>query len=325
MEANQTLAVLLGVRREELIHQPLSHFVERTDQDRYYLHSQRAFEDHQRQISNIRMVKGSGEKIVIRLESLIAHEDENKLWVMLSDITELQRIEKEAQEASALRELRKRVNDQREQERYQIAHDLHDGPMQGLIALTYAIHEIQLDYPDPALAPRLESLQTDLKEQIAALRTYAMEIRPPLLSKFGLEQTIRAHAEIFQQKHPHICIRLEMHQTGALLAETTSLALFRIYQEALSNILKHVKRPNAQVRVSLDKDENWVRLEIQDNGPGFTMPEQWMDLVREGHLGLVGMRERAEALDGQMEIQSNPGEGTRVVVIIPLEPVRKGD
>jgi PAS domain S-box-containing protein len=325
LEANQTLADLLGVKREELIRQPLSHFVDYADQDEYYLHRQRAFEDQQRQISNIRMVKGSGggEKIVIQMESMIAHEDENKLWVMLSDITEQQRIEKEAQEAAALRELRKRMNDQREQERHQVARDLHDGPMQGLIALTYAIHEIRLDYPDPALATRLESIQTDLKEQIAALRTYAMEIRPPMLSKFGLEQTIREHAKIFQKKHPGISIQLEMHQTGALLAETTSLALFRIYQEALTNIVKHGQRPDLQICVSLDKDENLARLEIQDNGPGFKMPEQWIDLVREGHLGLVGMRERAEALGGQLEIQSNPREGTRVVAIIPLGPIRK--
>lgn len=323
LEANQTLAVLLGVKREELILQSLSHFVDRADQDEYYLLRQRAFEDHQRQVSNIRMVKGSGEKIVIRLESLVAHEDENKLWVMLSDITEQHRNEKEAQEAAGLRELQKRMNDQREQERQQFVRDLHDGPMQGLIALTYAIHEILLDNLNPALAPRLESIQTDLIEEIAALRAYAMEIRPPMLSKFGLEQTIRTHAETFQNKHPGISIQLEMNQTGALLAETTRLALYRIYQEALMNIVKHLQRLDAQVYVRLEKDENQVRLEIQDNGPGFTVPEQWMDLVCEGHLGLVGMRERAEALGGQLEIQSNLGEGTSVVAILPLEPVRK--
>lgn len=320
LEANQTLAALLGIKREDLIRQPLSHFVDRAEQDEYYLHRRRAFEDHQHQTSNIRMVKNDGEKIVIRLESRVAQGDKTKLRVMLSDITEQQRIEKEAQEAAVLRELQKRTNDQREQERHQIARDLHDGPMQSLIALTYAVHEILLDNPNPSLAPRLESFQTDLKEQIAVLRDFAMEIRPPFLSKLGLEKTIRTHAETFQNKHSNVSILLELHQTGALLAETTSLALFRIYQEALMNIVKHVQRPDSQVWVSLEKDENQVRLEIQDNGPGFKVPEQWMDLVHEGHLGLLGMRERAEALGGQLEIQSNQGEGTRVVVTIPLEP-----
>lgn len=325
LEANQTLAVLLGVTREGLIRQPFSHFIDPADQDEYYLHRRRAFEDHQSQISKIRMVKNKGEKIVVRLESRVAHEDKDRLWVMLSDVTEQQRIESEALEAAALRELQKSLHDQREQERYEIARDLHDGPIQGLIVLIYAIHQIQLDFPDPALAARLQSVQTELKEQINKLRTYVMEMRPPMLSKFGLERTIRTHAENFHCKHPRIAIQLEMKQTGALLSEVTSLALYRIYQEALTNILKHVQNPDVQVCVSLEKDENQVRLEIHDNGPGFKMPQQWIDLVREGHLGLVGMRERAEALGGQLEIQSNQGEGTRVVAIIPLEAVRKAE
>ena len=325
LEANQTLAVLLGVKREELLHQPLSQFVDRGDQDQYYLHRQRAFEAHQRQVSKIYMVKQGGGKILIRLESVIAAEDENRLRVMLSDITDQQRIEKEAQEAAALRELHMRMNDQREQERQQVARDLHDGPMQGLIALTYALHEIQLDYPNPTLAPHLEFIQTELKEQIAALRSYAMEIRPPMLSTSGLEQTIRTHAEIFQNKHPGISIQLEMHQTGALLDKTVSLALFRIYQEALNNIRRHVQRPDALASVRLEKDEKQVRLEIQDNGGGFTLPAEWIDLVREGHLGLVGMRERAEAVGGLLEIHPQSGDGTRLVVSVPLESVRKAE
>ena len=89
------------------------------------------------------------------------------------------------------------------------------------------------------------------------------------------------------------------------------------------NILKHVRRPDTQVFVSLVIYANQVRLKIQDNGPGFKMREQWMDLVREGHLGLVGMRERAEALGGRLALQSSPGEGTSVVAILPLEPGTK--
>jgi PAS domain S-box-containing protein len=325
LEANQTMAVLLGVNRDELLHQPLSQFVDRADQDQYYLHRQRAFEEHQRQISKINMVKQSGEKILIRLESLIAAEDENRLRVMLSDITEQERIEKEAQEAASLRELRKRVNEQREQERQQMARDLHDGPVQGLVAITFALRGMLMDHPYTELAPQLEAIQSDLQEQISELRTYAMELRPPMLARFGLEKTIRSYAEIFQEKHPVIRIQLGLQHTGTLLDETVSLALFRIYQEALNNIRKHVQRPAILVCVRLQKDEKQVRLEIQDNGGGFTLPEEWIDLVREGHLGLVGMRERAEAVGGQFEIYPQPGEGTRLVVRVPLEQARKAE
>lgn len=325
LEANQTLAMILGVNREELIHQALSQFVARDNQDKYYLYRQCAFEDHQRQISKIYMVKQSGEKILIRLESMPVHGDQNRLRVMFSDITEQQRIEKEAQEAAALRELRKHMTDQREQERQQVARDLHDGPVQELVAITFALRGILMDHPDTELAPQLESIQSDLQEQIGALRTYAMELRPPMLARFGLEKTIRSHAEIFQEKHPVIRIQLELQHTGTLLDETVSLALFRIYQEALNNIRKHVQRPDTLVSVRLEKDEKQVWLEILDNGGGFALPEEWIDLVREGHLGLVGMRERAEAVGGQLEIHPQLGEGTRLVVSVPLEQARKAE
>lgn len=146
-----------------------------------------------------------------------------------------------------------------------------------------------------------------------------------MLARFGLAKMIRSHAERFQEKHPTIQMKLELLQNKILLPEKASLALFRIYQEALNNILKHVQGPKIQVTVRLAGDEHYMRMEIQDNGQGFVLPEHWIDLVHEGHLGLVGMRERAEAVDGQIEIHSQKDEGTSLVVTIPLEQYRKAN
>ena len=317
-EANQTLALILGVQLDALIHQPLSKFVERDSQDAYYLHRQAAFEGPQSQVSVLCMLRPSGEKLTVRLESMRVHHGDNRLRVMLSDITKQVRNEKEAQVAAALQELRLRVTDQREHERQQLARNLHDGPVQGLIALSYTIHALFEDFPDPELAPHLASIQVDLKEQINELRSYALELRPPMLARFGLEKTIRSHAEIFQGKHPALRISLDLPTSAIPLTEMTSLAMFRIYQEALNNIMRHVHTPNPEINVRMTRFEQQVRLEIQDNGQGFAIPEEWFDLVREGHLGLVGMRERAEAVGGKLEIHSKPGQGTRIVVSVPL-------
>ena len=93
LEANQTLADLLCVDLNQLVNRRLSQFVDRDDQDEYYLHRQRAFEDHHRQVSEIRMEKQNGEKMSVRLESVIAHGDKSRIRIMLSDITERKRME----------------------------------------------------------------------------------------------------------------------------------------------------------------------------------------------------------------------------------------
>jgi PAS domain S-box-containing protein len=325
LEANQTLAMILGFKREELMHQALSHFIDRDSQDEYYLYRQRAFEDHQQQIGKIYMVKQNGEKILIRLESRLVPGDQNRLRVMLSDITEQQRIEKEAQEAAALRELRRRASDHREQERHRIARDLHEGPVQNLIATTYALHLILADTLNPELAERLGAIQRELQAQVNELRAYSVELRPPMISNFGLEKAICTHAEAFQEKHPAIQVTLELQQDAPLLEEKISMALFRIYQEALNNVIRHVQRPHKQVIVRLDQDEKQVQLEIQDNGQGFDLSEPWINRVRDGHLGLVGMQERAESVGGQLEIHSTQEIGTRVVVSVPLEADGKAE
>ncbi len=96
------------------------------------------------------------------------------------------------------------------------------------------------------------------------------------------------------------------------------LGLFRIYQEAMNNTIKHSGA--TRVKVTFRKTDEQAALEIRDNGAGFTMPEEWdwLELARRGHLGLVGMRERAEAMGGTLEVVSQPGEGVRIAVTVPL-------
>jgi PAS domain S-box-containing protein len=239
------------------------------------------------------------------------------VMVAAFDVTQQKRIEKEAYDLAAQREVQHRLLDQREQERQQIARDLHDGPVQELTAATFALRNLLMGDNDPDSAGQMEAIQTTLQTQIHELREYAGQLRPPTLAKFGLEQAIRSHAETFQEKYPDLHIRLEMHQTGEILREPTGLALFRIYQQALINILKHARA--SEVLVRFVKDEQHAQLEIQDNGQGFEQPKDWLTLVREGHLGLLGMRERAEAVGGTLEVTTQPGKGTLIQVSLPLD------
>ena len=106
-----------------------------------------------------------------------------------------------------------------------------------------------------------------------------------------------------------------MMSDGTTLPENVRLALFRIYQAALTNVVRHAQADKVVVRLHLDAEQ--VMLEVEDNGRGFDLPQRWIELARQGHLGLVGMVERAEAVGGQLTVQSEPGRGTVIRVTVP--------
>jgi two-component system, NarL family, sensor kinase len=99
------------------------------------------------------------------------------------------------------------------------------------------------------------------------------------------------------------------------LSEDCALSLFRIYQQALQNALQHAKAQQVTIRLTYEQEQ--LHLTIQDDGCGFHVPEQWVELARQGHLGMVGIVERAEAIGGHVEVESAPGRGARVQVILP--------
>jgi len=235
---------------------------------------------------------------------------------VFTDITEVKRAESATRQLAMENEIKHRLIWQREQERQQIARDLHDGPVQELTGVHFALHGMDLQGCAPEIAGQFRAIQATVQGQIAELRHYAGELRPPVLAKFGMVKAIRSHLETYREKHPELCIVFNESPEGDLLPEETRLALYRIYQETLTNIAKHAGA--TEVTVRFERTEERVILEIQDNGAGFEVPQDWLGLARQGHLGLVGMRERAEAVGGQMEVFSEPGSGTRVRVAAPL-------
>ena len=213
-------------------------------------------------------------------------------------------------------ELQHRLLEQREQERIQIARDLHDGPVQEILGAVYALQGIQFQLEcSHELVRQVAEVQAALTQQLAVLRSYAGELRPPSLSKFGLGKAIKSHLETYQEKHPELFLTFKEEQVEDALSEEVRLALFRIYQECLTNVAKHARATRVMIR--LEKTPAETILEIQDDGVGFEVPQEWLELARQGHLGLVGIRERTEAIGGALEIASRPGEGTSLRVSVP--------
>ncbi|MDD5367937.1 MAG: PAS domain-containing protein [Anaerolineaceae bacterium] len=228
-------------------------------------------------------------------------------------------IESEASfhESQARMEVQRRLLDQREQERLQIARDLHDGPVQELAGVNFALQNLLMEDCEAEVAAQLQEIRMAVVAQIGELRTYASVLRPPALSAFGLGKAIRSHLDTFHGRHPEMHTHFEESQVGELLSEEMRLAFYRIYQEAMANVAKHSQATDIHIR--LEKSPTQVTLVIEDDGVGFTIPRDWVELARGGHLGLVGLRERAEAIGGRVEIATTPRHGTRVTVVVPLD------
>jgi PAS domain S-box-containing protein len=226
------------------------------------------------------------------------------------DITQQRKLEAVQAEYRMQMEVQRQLMEQREMERIDIARDLHDGPLQELAAVRITIQDAMATDEKDARIRKLNQVSNMLKKQAHEIRIFCNELRPPALAPYGLEKAILSHIEDFRERHPHIRIHLDLDPDRQTLPENTRMAFFRIYQEALNNIAKHSKADEIWVRLQVDQEE--VVMEVEDNGEGFAVPTNWMNQTHNGHLGLIGMRERALSVNADLEIESAPGRGTIV-------------
>lgn len=229
---------------------------------------------------------------------------------LVEDVTERKQMQADLEEMSHS------LHESAEKERLRLAQELHDGPIQDLHGAIYQLQSKNHEKFDQPLNAHLHEVRITLQSVINDLRSMCRELRPPTLIPFGLARAIVSHAGIFQEENPDLTVHLELMEDGQQLSEGVRLALFRIYQQALNNVAKHAQANTLWVRFTLDAEQ--AILEVQDDGRGFQLPERWIEMAREGHLGLVGAFERADAVGGKLEVISAPGEGTLLRVVIPL-------
>lgn len=233
------------------------------------------------------------------------------------DISDMRRLETQNAEHRAQIEVQRRLIRQREMERLQVARSLHDGPFQTLNAAAIGLLEAVREEKDPETRQRLEWVQATFRQQIFELRQFIQELRPPALVAFGLETTIRSSLENFHRQYPGIDLQTEMMRDGKILPEETRLALYRIFQEVMTNIGKHAQADKIIISLQVTGEE--VILQVDDDGTGFNVPRDWSEMAMSNHLGLISIHERAEMIHAKLEILSEAGRGTRVRVAVPLD------
>ena len=222
-----------------------------------------------------------------------------------------------------LAEVQRQQAQSREGERSHLARELHDGPVQDLYGISYRLAVTQDALTTETAQEQFSAAQAELQRVIQTLRNISSELRPPTLTSFGLKVAIQSHAERFQAAHPELRLQLDLTADRQRLSEAVRLALFRIYQQMLSNVVRHAQAQHVTIRLTLGTHE--VTLDIHDDGQGFEVPHRWIDLARQGHLGIIGAAERAEALSGTLRVIAAPGAGTRIIVSIPLRASQPQD
>jgi PAS domain S-box-containing protein len=216
-----------------------------------------------------------------------------------------------------LTEIQRRLLDGRELERFELARELHEGVLQDLYSISYQLQSLVITGMDEALTgEEIYEIQDGIGQVINKLRIFCRELRPPSLVPFGIEKAIRSHAESFQERNPGLQVSLLLSDDAISLPQPVRLALFRIYQQAMQNVVKHAQA--SQVQVSFLYDAEQVVMEVKDNGKGFEVPERWMDFAKQGKLGLVGAAERSGAIGGSFSVHSLPDQGTTVRVHVPF-------
>ncbi|MFN7949272.1 MAG: PAS domain S-box protein [Blastocatellia bacterium] len=240
----------------------------------------------------------------------------NRTIHVLNDVTELKRAEEELKASrEELRNLAARLQAVREEERTTIAREIHDELGQALTGLKMDLKWLENRLPPEAQAPRnrLTSALELVSDTITAVRRIATSLRPGVLDDFGLSAAIEWQASEFESRTG---IRCQMARLPDELpvTEDQATAVFRIFQETLTNVARHAAATRVEVNLAQNDDTLW--LQVKDNGRGVTTEE----IRHTRSLGLVGMRERAWILGGEFRVSGEPGLGTTVTVQIPLKP-----
>jgi PAS domain S-box-containing protein len=243
-----------------------------------------------------------------------ASKGEKNLYVVANDITGKVKAEQDLKESHRqLRELSSYLENIREEERKHISREIHDelGQQLTLIKLDLMQMSKKLKPEEKEMIEKMKQADLLLAETMKSVRKIATQLRPSILDNLGLVSALEWQSREFEKNFGIHCV-FESLLNEPQFSTKQSNALFRIYQEALTNIARHAGA--TKVDAVLSQEENRIVLEIRDNGKGFNPNE----MAHKKTLGLKGMQERALMIDGDFQIESTPGNGTYIQISIPI-------
>lgn len=311
LETNSSASVLLGYTQEELSFMRLEDVLLPDDVNdnpvQYDLLSAGVST-----VKTRRMKRKDG--VVITTEVRSQHLPDGRFLAVIRDMTQRIKAEEELKASyKAVRSLTNYLQNIREQERTNIAREIHDELGQQLTVLKMDVSWLKkrVDGSDEKVMMRLNALLQMLDETVKSVRRISSQLRPSLLDDLGLTAAMEWQLSEFE-KRSGVATRFRAPHEDFVISDASKTALFRILQESLTNVARHANAKN--VLVELDEKDSNLQLTITDNGKGFETDQVWEKKT----LGILGMKERTEMIGGTYEIRSKPGEGTSVIVCVPL-------
>jgi len=322
LQANPAAAAMFGVTVDAMEGTPLSQYIPRDQRlgasnatSHYFGNTGIHLRMKGRRASDYAVTGIKHDGLHLPLEGSISSLYENGkpiYTIILRDITERNQVQEQlAQSYTQLRELSAALQTIREEERRHIARELHDDLGQLLATLRVDLALLQRRVRDDEGRKLLDGMNDLLMAAITSLRRIASNLRPRALDEGGLYFALESLRQEFVA-HYGIACRLHAHEEELILDDVYSTAIYRIVQEALTNITRHAEA--RKVELSLRRVDDILDIAIQDDGRGIAA----QDMDKASSYGLIGMRERVWALHGEISIVSDGG--TRVLVRLPLPP-----
>lgn len=264
-------------------------------------------------VERIERLDGTPRDVEIALAALPDH-GRTTLQMVISDITQRRRESLEQQRVrDTLRKLSQRLVEVREDERRRISRELHDELGQRLTALKMELASLAPGTRTGSARKRIAAMLEMLDDTVASLRRISADLRPLMLDDLGLDAAIEWLAHDAARRMG-IEVTTDLDASVAAIDERSAIALYRMVQEALTNVARHARA--SVVRIALERSGGEVVLTVRDNGVGF--PDR--STVKDDSLGLLGIGERALMLGGRMEVENPPGGGGQLTVHLPAVP-----
>jgi len=315
---NDNFLELSGHTQEEVLGQSIDEFLEKGSLDKYIKQAIKKKEEKNR-VSEIIWKRKDEQEIIARASLELIYEENSfkGCVIVLTDITKHRRVEEELIRSQVeLRRLYQYLQNVREKEGKLIAREIHDELGQALTALKIDIYYLSRKFLNDIknkeqFLKKMKSMSDLIDETIKTVQKISAELRPRLLDDLGLVPAIEWYTEDFKERTKIDC-QADLDFDGLELDPDFSTAIFRVFQEAMTNIARHAQATKVNIR--LKRVNSNLEIKIGDNGKGIKKE----DIYSPNSLGLIGMRERIRPFNGELKLYTPKSGGTTLSVSIPI-------